>query len=87
MHKNIFAALPTDKAVAFGVVKPLYSSLFHIWSVCSFSEEIYVGRESEVLKAGASCLARSCSQPILILRITTIADNLASRSHSRKLAA
>jgi hypothetical protein len=28
MHENIFAALPADEAVAFGVVKPLYCSLF-----------------------------------------------------------
>src|SRR6266851_3619014 len=28
VHKNIFACLPADKAVAFGVVKPLYCSLF-----------------------------------------------------------
>ena len=30
MHKNIFAALPGDKPKAFGVVKPLYCSLFHV---------------------------------------------------------
>jgi len=28
VHKYIFATLPADKAVAFGVVKPLYCSLF-----------------------------------------------------------
>src|SRR5713101_10026978 len=30
VHKYIFATLPADKAVAFGVVKPLYCSLFHL---------------------------------------------------------
>ncbi len=28
MHKNVFAILTADKAVAFGVVEPLYCSLF-----------------------------------------------------------
>ena len=28
VHKNIFASLPADKTVAFGVVKPLYRALF-----------------------------------------------------------
>ena len=28
VHKYIFASLPADKAVAFGIVKPLYCSLF-----------------------------------------------------------
>ena len=28
VHKDIFAVLPADKAIAFGVVKPLYCSLF-----------------------------------------------------------
>jgi hypothetical protein len=30
MHENVFARLPADKAIAFGVVEPLYCSLFHI---------------------------------------------------------
>jgi hypothetical protein len=28
VHKNVFAALPANEAVAFGVVKPLDCSLF-----------------------------------------------------------
>jgi hypothetical protein len=29
MDENIFARLAADKAVAFGVIEPLYCSLFH----------------------------------------------------------
>jgi hypothetical protein len=36
MHKYIFAALTADEAVAFGVVKPLYCSLFHLIFPISF---------------------------------------------------
>jgi hypothetical protein len=28
MHKNVFATLTADEAIAFGVVEPLYCSLF-----------------------------------------------------------
>ena len=31
MHKNVFAILAADEAVAFGVVEPLYCSLFHVF--------------------------------------------------------
>src|SRR6202140_936031 len=43
MHKYIFAGLTADKAVAFGVVKPLYCSLFCHGVRCSFSVSIYAG--------------------------------------------
>ena len=37
MHENVFAILTADKAVAFGVIEPLYCSLFHIELYsCSF---------------------------------------------------
>jgi hypothetical protein len=37
MHKNVFATLTANKAVAFGVVEPLYCSLFHVCLYsCSF---------------------------------------------------
>jgi hypothetical protein len=29
MHEHVFAILPADEAVSFGVVKPLHCSLFH----------------------------------------------------------
>jgi hypothetical protein len=29
MHEDILAILTADEAIAFGVVKPLYCSLFH----------------------------------------------------------
>ena len=39
VHKNIFAVLPADKAVAFGVVKPLYCSLFcHVVTGVPFNQ-------------------------------------------------
>jgi hypothetical protein len=56
MHKNIFAILPADEAVAFGVVKPLYRSLFHILGL--FLLKSFTWKESEVLRAGASWLAK-----------------------------
>jgi hypothetical protein len=28
VHKNVFASLPADEAVALSVIKPLYCSLF-----------------------------------------------------------
>ena len=34
MHKYIFATLTADKAIAFGVVKPLYCSLFCHFVAC-----------------------------------------------------
>ena len=37
MHENVFARLAADEAVAFGVVEPLYCSLFHMLVLfCSF---------------------------------------------------
>ena len=30
MHENVFARLAADKAVALGVIEPLYCSLFHV---------------------------------------------------------
>jgi hypothetical protein len=30
MHENIFPSLTADETVAFGVVEPLYCSLFHL---------------------------------------------------------
>jgi hypothetical protein len=31
MHENVFASLTADKAVPFGVIEPLYCSLFHVF--------------------------------------------------------
>ena len=43
MDENVFAGLPADEAVALGVVKPLYCSLFHIvvlvFLMCSYAGE------------------------------------------------
>src|ERR1700733_12303378 len=36
MHENIFARLPADKAVALGIIEPLYCSLFHVFIVVPF---------------------------------------------------
>jgi len=33
VHENVFAILTADEAVTFGVVKPLYCSLFHFMDV------------------------------------------------------
>jgi len=38
VHENVFAILAADKTIAFGVVEPLYCSLFHVFVLfCSFS--------------------------------------------------
>jgi len=51
MHKNILATLTADEAVAFGVVEPLYRSLFcHIDTRVPLIDLRW--RDSEVLKAG-----------------------------------
>ena len=37
MHENVFARLTADKAVALGIIEPLYCSLFHVCLYsCSF---------------------------------------------------
>ena len=43
MNENVFAGLTADEAVALGIVKPLYCSLFHIvvlvFLLCSYAGE------------------------------------------------
>src|SRR5204862_6093519 len=36
MHEYIFAGLTTNKAVALGVIEPLYCSCFHVCTVLPF---------------------------------------------------
>ena len=38
MHEHILSRLAADEAVAFGVVKPLYCSLFHLIFLFPFVE-------------------------------------------------
>jgi hypothetical protein len=38
MHEDILSGLAADKAVAFGIVKPLYCSLFHLIFLFPFVE-------------------------------------------------
>src|ERR1700720_311965 len=59
VHKYIFATLPAYKAVAFGVVKPLYCSLFCHFVTVSFSIDLRC--EIGGTKGGSSWYARSCS--------------------------
>src|SRR6185369_78705 len=59
VHKYIFATLTADKAVAFGVVKPLYCSLFCHFVTVSFSIDLRC--EIGGTKGGSSWYARSCS--------------------------
>src|SRR5450631_1974258 len=73
MHENIFAALPADKAVAFGIVKPLYCSLFCHFGTCILFDYFYAGRESDEGQVLAG-RARSCSQPIQIKRTHMLTD-------------
>jgi hypothetical protein len=56
VHENIFAILAADKAIAFGVIEPLYCSLFcHVGAV--FLSINLRWRDSEVL-AGRYLLVR-----------------------------
>src|SRR5579864_3321976 len=52
MHKNVFASLPADEAVALGVVEPLHCSLFcHVDTVpfqIDFTLERFGGTEGQV---------------------------------------
>src|SRR5579885_1652694 len=44
MHENVFARLAANKAVALGIVEPLYCSLFHMFELlflcCIYAEGI-----------------------------------------------
>ena len=51
MHEHVLARLAADKAVAFGVVKPLYCSLFHDVAGIPFNRFV-LEIDSEVLAAG-----------------------------------
>jgi len=51
MHENILARLAANEAVAFGVVKLLYRSLFHDVAGVPFNRFV-LERDSEVLAAG-----------------------------------
>jgi hypothetical protein len=57
MHKNVFASLTANKAVAFGVVEPLYCSLFcHVVTVpfqIDFTLERFGGTEGRLLAVEA----------------------------------
>src|SRR5579872_4580537 len=60
MDENVFAGLAADEAVAFGVVKPLYCSLFCHGVRCSFvCESILRCRDSEVLREVLAVEART----------------------------
>jgi hypothetical protein len=50
MHENVLARLAADKPVAFGVVEPLYCSLFHDVAAIPFNRFV-LERDSEVLAA------------------------------------
>src|ERR1700739_390216 len=43
MHENVFAILTADKAVAFGVIEPLYCSLFHVFVLLFLCCDSYAG--------------------------------------------
>ena len=59
VHENVFATLAADKTVAFGVVKPLYCTLFHVTRV-PFNR-FYAGGESEVVLGRDWLISKSCS--------------------------
>jgi hypothetical protein len=65
MHKNVFATLTADEAVAFGVVEPLHRSLFcHVYTSVPFNRftlERFEGTEGQI----AGLLGENCSRPIL----------------------
>jgi hypothetical protein len=63
MHKNVFASLTANEAVAFCVVEPLNCSLFHVY-LYSYSFAIVtlegIGRK---LAQVTGCSGESCSRP------------------------
>src|ERR1700757_1896862 len=63
VHKNVFAILAADKAIAFGVVEPLYCPLFcHVDTGIPFNRftlERFGGSTGRSL----AVKARSCSRP------------------------
>lgn len=58
MHENVFAILAADKAVAFGVIEPLYCSLFHKCVCTLFLCDSYAGGIREETCAGYWLLRR-----------------------------
>ena len=56
VHENILAALATDKSIALGIVKPLYSSCFHGVARFLFCQ-ICAGSIAELLQAGHAAVA------------------------------
>jgi hypothetical protein len=64
VHENVFAILAADKTVAFGVVKPLYCTLFHVTGV-PFNR-FYAGGESEVMLSRYWLIKRERLPPIQI---------------------
>jgi hypothetical protein len=55
MHENVFARLAADKAVALGVIEPLYCSLFHMCFVLLFLCDSYAGGIRKKLAQVTSC--------------------------------
>jgi hypothetical protein len=65
MHENVLASLPADEAVALGVVKPLYCSLFCHFVACILFR-LFTLDDSEVLRAGLAGMQEAARQPISI---------------------
>ncbi len=55
MHENVFARLAADKAVALGVIEPLYCSLFHMCFVLMFLCDSYAGGIRKKLAQVTGC--------------------------------
>ena len=67
VHENVFAILAADKTVAFGVVKPLYCTLFHVTGVpFNRFNRFYAGGESVVMLGRYSLTKRERHSPIQI---------------------
>ena len=66
MHKYIFASLSADKAVALGVVKPLYCSLFCHFVACILFRLFTLVRVGGT-EGRTSWYARSCSTTDFVL--------------------
>jgi hypothetical protein len=63
VHEDVFTILSADEAIALGIVKPLYCSLFHVDLVCSSSEFTLegVGELAQVTSfSGRELLNRFC---------------------------
>src|SRR6476620_512940 len=85
MHKNVFARLAANKAVALGVIEPLYCSCFHIVCTCCSFCVVTLERVGRKTCAGDLLLRRRAAHDRFglthtwILRSSPVISNMRRR--------